>query len=107
MLKLDVLLVNSVYVFFKTFYLFIYLFIYLFLERGEGRKRGKETSLCGCLIHTLHQGTQPTPQACALTGNQINDTLVHRPALNGLSHTSQVPLSIFMQLNKLPEFFDS
>ena len=24
-------------------------FIYLPLDRGEGRKRGRETSMCGCL----------------------------------------------------------
>ena len=27
-------------------------FTYLFLERGEGRKRGRETSMRGCLSHT-------------------------------------------------------
>ena len=30
-------------------------FIYLFLERGEGRERGRETSMCCCLSHI------PTP----------------------------------------------
>ena len=34
-------------------------------------------------------GTWPTTQACALTGNPTVDLLVHRPALNPLSHTSQ------------------
>ena len=34
-------------------------------------------------------GTWPTTQACALTGNITSDPLVHRPALNPLSHTSQ------------------
>ena len=24
-------------------------FIYLFLDRGEGKERGRETSMCGCL----------------------------------------------------------
>ena len=71
------------------FFLRFYLFIYLFLETGEGRERGKETSLHGYLLHTPHLGTWPTTQACALTGNQTNDPLVHRPTLNPLSHTSQ------------------
>ena len=44
-------------------------FIYLFSERGEGReKRGRETSMCGCLSRTLPQGTWPATQACALMG---------------------------------------
>ena len=34
-------------------------------------------------------GTWPAMQACALTGNQTSDPLVHRPVLNLLSHTSQ------------------
>ena len=34
-------------------------------------------------------GTQPTTQACALTGDQTSDPLVHRAALNPPSHTSQ------------------
>ena len=34
-------------------------------------------------------GTWPATQACALTGNQTGDTLVHRLVLNLLSHTSQ------------------
>ena len=34
-------------------------------------------------------GTWSTTQACALTGNQTSDPLVHRPALNPLTHTSQ------------------
>ena len=34
-------------------------------------------------------GTWPATQACALTGNPTCDPLVHRPALNPLSYTSQ------------------
>ena len=38
---------------------------------------------------TLPQlGTWPATQACALTGNQTGDPLVHRLVLNPLSHTS-------------------
>ena len=67
-----------------------YVFIYLFLERGEGREqRRRETSMCGWLPLACHQlGTWPATQACALTGNQTSDPLVHRLALNPLSHTS-------------------
>ena len=34
-------------------------------------------------------GTWPATQACALTGNQTSDSLVHRPMLRPLSYTSQ------------------
>ena len=34
-------------------------------------------------------GPWPATQAHALAGNQTSDPLVHRPALNPLSHTSQ------------------
>ena len=44
--------------------------------------------MCGCLLHTI-LGTWLAAQACALTGNQICDPLVHRLELNPLSHTSQ------------------
>ena len=36
-------------------------------------------------------GTWPTTQACALPGNRASNPLVHRSALNPLSHTSQGP----------------
>ena len=49
-------IVHHILLFFKGF-------IYLFLERGAGRKRGRETFM-GYLL-----GTKPTTQACALTGN--------------------------------------
>ena len=74
-------------VYFSKYFLNI-LFIYVFVEREEGRKRGGETSMCGCLS-CAPLGTWLTTQACALIGNQTHDPLVHRPALNPLSHTSQ------------------
>ena len=79
--------------------IFIYIFkylIYLFLERGEGvRKRGRETLMCGCFLSTPLLKTWPATQACAVTGNQTSNPLVHSPALNPLSHTSQGQTSFF------------
>ena len=43
----------------------------------------------GCLSCNPPGGTWPTTQACALTGNQTCHPLVHKPALNPLSYTSQ------------------
>ena len=40
------------------------------------------------LAHPL-LGTWSVTQAFVLTGNRTSDPLVHRPALNPLSHTSQ------------------
>ena len=50
---------------------FIFLKIYLFLDGRERRKRGKETSMCGCRLHAPHW----------FAGR-----------LNPLSHTSLFPL---------------
>ena len=65
------------------------LFIY-FLERGEGREKERERNINVCLpiVHPL-LGTWPATQACALTGNQNINALVHRLPLSPLSHTSQ------------------
>ena len=68
--------------------------IYLFLDRGKGRERGRETSVCGCLSHRPLPGTWPTTQTCALTGNRTGDPLICELALNPLSHTSQGGLGI-------------
>ena len=38
------------------FILFFKDFIYLFLEKGEGREKGGETSMCGCLLRTPNWG---------------------------------------------------
>ena len=74
----------------KRFYLFIF-------REGKGeRKRGRETSMCGCFSRTPPLGTWPAIQACALTGNRTGDPLVCRPVLNPLSHTSQ-GLLIFLK----------
>ena len=51
-----------------------------------GRKRNLNVWLP---LLCLNLGTWPTTQACVLTGYRTWDTLVCRPALNPLSHTSQ------------------
>ena len=56
----------------------------IFREGKGGRKRGRETSM-GCLLHIPTWGPGLQTQSCVLTG----DLLVHRLALNPLSHTSQ------------------
>ena len=47
--------------------------IYIFLERGEGREKERETSMCGCLSCARPLGTRPATQACAQTWNRTAD----------------------------------
>ena len=73
-----------------------YLFVCFYFERdGKGRrKRERNISVWLPLAHPLLR-TWPATQACALTGNQTSDPVVHRPSLNPLSHTSQVSHFLF------------
>ena len=83
---------NSTLFFFffkKRFYPFI------FRERAREWVRGRGTSMCSCLSCAPPLGTWPTTQACALTGNQTGNSLVHRLVLNTLSYTSQGYFSTF------------
>ena len=70
-------------------FLFKKYFIYLFLERGEGRERGRETSMCGCLLCAPYWGPGQQPRHVRWLGIKLSDLLVCRPALNPPSHSSQ------------------
>ena len=63
------------------------MFIY-FRERGREGER-KEKARERKLLMLPQQGTWPTTQACALTGNGTGDPSICRPAVNPLSHTGQ------------------
>ena len=73
---------------FPFFFFFKILFIY-FREGKGGRKRGRETSMCGCLLCAPYWGLGLQPRHVPQTGNWTGDPLVCRPALNPLSYTSQ------------------
>ena len=66
-------------------------FIYLLLERGEKKEKERERHINVWWLPLARPltGTWPATQTCALTRNQTGDPLVHRPALNPLSHTSK------------------
>ena len=49
---------------------------------GKERERNIDMWL---FLACHHLGTPPATQACALTGNQTSNPLVHRPSLNPLS----------------------
>ena len=68
-------------------------FIHLLLERGEGREKERETSVCERYIDQLPltpppSGVWPATQTSALTRNRTGNPLVRRWALNPLSHTT-------------------
>ena len=46
--------------------------INLFLERGEGRKKGRESSI-SCPSYAPRWGTGPATQACTLSRNRTRD----------------------------------
>ena len=69
--------------------LFYFIFKFIFRERRRKGDRKGEKHQCAVASWASPTGTWPTSQACALTGNQTGDPLVHRPALSPLSHTSQ------------------
>ena len=61
--------------------------LFIFRE-GEGREKDRERNInVWLLLECPLRGTWSATQAHALT--QTGDPLVHRPALNPLSHTSQ------------------
>ena len=56
----------------------------------DRREKERERNINVWLPVTQPQlGTWPATQACALTENRIQDSLVRRTALNPLNHTSQ------------------
>ena len=60
-----------------------------FQREGKGRRKNERNINVWLPLMCSLLETCPTTQACSLTGNQTGDPLVHRLALNPLSHTSQ------------------
>ena len=56
-------------------------FIYLFVCLGRGRKRGRETSVCACLLHTAYRGLglRPETQAWATPARALLNFLSTSP----------------------------
>ena len=63
--------------------------LFIFREGKGGRKRGRKTSMCGCLPLTSYWGPGLQPRHVPQTNNWTGDPLVRRLVLNPLSHTSQ------------------
>ena len=79
----------------SVFGFFFLKILFTYLVRGKGREKERERNItCERYVDWVplarHQlEAWPPTQACALTGNQTGDLLVHRRVLNPLSHTSQ------------------
>ena len=87
------------YFFFKFLLYFLKDFIYLFQREGKGgRKRGRETSMCGCLSRAHHCVPGLKPRLVPQAGNHTSDPLIHRLALNPLSHNSKGKLVTFLAI---------
>ena len=69
--------------------MFLKYFIYFYRQREREGQREGEKHQCVVASHAPPTGSWPTTQAYALTGNQTGDPLIHRPALNPQSYTSQ------------------
>ena len=65
------------------------LFIYLFLERGEGKETEEEKHQCVVASHVRPTGDLTHNPGMWPDWESNPDPLVHRPALNPLSYTSQ------------------
>ena len=59
--RLHALIHPYLYICIILFYFFKDL-IYLFLETREGRKKGRETKMCGCLLHSPYCGPGLQPR---------------------------------------------
>ena len=74
--------------------------MYSFLERGEGRrKRGRETSMCGCLSHAPYWGPDPQPRHVPWLGIEPEPFVLqsgHLIHINPQSHTSQSKLTALL-----------
>ena len=46
----------------KHLYFIFFKDLFIYLDRKQGRKRGRETSMCGCLSHASYWGPGPQPR---------------------------------------------
>ena len=61
-----------------------------------GRKRGRETSMCGCLSCAPSLGTWPATQACALTGNRTGNSGLQSGPQSTEPHQPSVLFDLFL-----------
>ena len=72
--------------------------LFVYLERGGEKKSNINVWLP---LLCIPPGTWPATQACVPAGNPTGNSLVHRPILNALSHSSRARVLIFC-FNLLP-----
>ena len=74
---------------FLNFSFFLRFYLFNFRQRGKEGERKGEKHKCVVASCAPPTGDLTHTQAYSLTGNQTSDPLVHKLALNPLSHTSQ------------------
>ena len=80
--------VSFYYCYYFKYFIFKRFYLFNFREGWEGgRKKGRETSVCGCLSCTLYWGPVHNPGMCLRLG--IKPVTLRLPAFNPLSHTNQ------------------
>ena len=73
----------------KFLFLLLYFILFIFREREkEGKREGEKINMWLPPMCPRLGGPVPATQACTLTGNRTGDSLVHKLALNPLSHSS-------------------
>ena len=83
---------------------FSFSFSFCFVLRGEGRKRGRETSwVVSCVLPG--PGPEPATQACALTWNQTSNLSLCGTTPKPLSHTGQGLCCHFERRQRFQELF--
>ena len=63
--------------------------LFIFLEAGKGREKERERNTDVRDLQVDRLGTEPAPQAQAVTGNQTGDLSLCRTMPNQLNHTGQ------------------
>ena len=83
-------LVQMVFISCELYFFFSKNSIFIYFQREERSKKQRDTDINSSLplMCYIPPETWPRTQACALNRNRTGDPLVHRPALNSLSHTS-------------------
>ena len=96
----------------KQYFYFFKDFIYLFLAGKGGRKRGRETSVCGCLSRAPSWGPDPQPRHVPWLGIELAtfglqastpSTEPHQPGPHSISYSLLINASFKWFTKQIPQ----